>query len=103
MPNWKKVIVSGSDAALNTLTVSNGVGITGSLLVTGSVILSGSKTGGANPSIKIDGGVQLDGYLRFEPVDVSINTSISASYIFVSGSTRDLYFAQNGIHMKMNY
>jgi hypothetical protein len=128
MPNWKKVIVSGSDAALNTLTVSNGITgslfgtaswarnalsasyapssnafpyigdaqITGSLLVTGSVILSGSKTGGANPSIKIDGGVQLDGYLRFEPVDVDINTSISASYIYVSGSTRDLYFAQNG-------
>lgn len=29
MPNWKKVITSGSDASLNTLTVSNG--ITGSL------------------------------------------------------------------------
>ena len=34
MPNWKKVIVSGSDAALNTLTVSNG--ITGSLQGTAS-------------------------------------------------------------------
>ena len=128
MPNWKKVIVSGSDASLNTLTVSNGITgslfgtaswarnalsasyspssnafpytgdaqITGSLLVTGSVILSGSKTGGANPSIKIEGGVQLDGYLRFEPVEVAINTSISASYIYVSGSTKDLYFSQNG-------
>ena len=30
MPNWKRVITSGSDASLNTLTVSNG--ITGSLL-----------------------------------------------------------------------
>ena len=29
MPNWKKVITSGSNALLNTLTVSNG--ITGSL------------------------------------------------------------------------
>ena len=128
MPSWKRVIVSGSDASLNTLTVSNGITgslfgtaswarnalsasyspssnafpytgdaqITGSLLVTGSVILSGSKTGGANPSIKIDGGVQLDGYLRFEPVEVAVNTSISASYIYVSGSTNDLYFSQNG-------
>ena len=34
MPNWKKVIVSGSDAVLNSLTVSNG--ITGSLQGTAS-------------------------------------------------------------------
>ena len=34
MPNWRKVIVSGSDAALNTLIVSNG--ITGSILGTAS-------------------------------------------------------------------
>jgi hypothetical protein len=34
MPNWKKLIVSGSDAALNSLTVTNG--ITGSLLGTAS-------------------------------------------------------------------
>ena len=34
MPNWKKIIVSGSDASLNTLTVING--ITGSLLGTAS-------------------------------------------------------------------
>ena len=34
MPNWKKVIVSGSDASLNSLTVVNGV--TGSLLGTAS-------------------------------------------------------------------
>jgi hypothetical protein len=36
MPNWKKIIVSGSDASLNTLTVSNG--ITGSLFGTASYI-----------------------------------------------------------------
>jgi hypothetical protein len=34
MPNWKKVIVSGSDASLNSLNVSNG--ITGSLFGTAS-------------------------------------------------------------------
>ena len=34
MPNWKKVITSGSDAALNSLLVTNG--ITGSLLGTAS-------------------------------------------------------------------
>jgi len=34
MPSWKKVIISGSDAALNSLTVTNG--ITGSLYGTAS-------------------------------------------------------------------
>ena len=34
MPNWNKVVVSGSNASLNSLTVSNG--ITGSLLGTAS-------------------------------------------------------------------
>jgi hypothetical protein len=34
MPSWKRVIISGSDAALNSLTVTNG--ITGSLFGTAS-------------------------------------------------------------------
>ena len=34
MPSWKKVIISGSDASLHSLTVTNG--ITGSLLGTSS-------------------------------------------------------------------
>jgi hypothetical protein len=40
MPNWKKVVVSGSDAAFNSLTVTNG--ITGSF--SGSVTAPGSTT-----------------------------------------------------------
>lgn len=42
MPNWKKVIVSGSDAALNSLLVTNNTTIGGDLRVTGSFISSGS-------------------------------------------------------------
>jgi hypothetical protein len=38
MPNWKKVVVSGSDAALNSLNVTNGITVTGSLLLTSSYI-----------------------------------------------------------------
>ena len=30
------------------------------------------------------------------PVTTNIDTSVSASYIYVSGSTNDLYFSQNG-------
>ena len=41
MPNWKKILVSGSDASLNTLVVSNG--ITGSLLGTASFAISSSR------------------------------------------------------------
>jgi hypothetical protein len=40
MPSWKKVITSGSDASLNSLTVTNG--ITGSLFGTASFATSAS-------------------------------------------------------------
>lgn len=41
MPNWKKIVTSGSDAALNSLSVTNG--ITGSLLGTASFAVSSSR------------------------------------------------------------
>jgi hypothetical protein len=44
MPNWKKVIVSGSNASLNSITASNGAVITGSLLVSGSLNVSSGIT-----------------------------------------------------------
>jgi hypothetical protein len=114
MPSWKRVIVSGSDASLNTLTVSNGVRITGSLNVTGSttqignntllgstilsgsIIISGSTTSPVTPTIKIYGDMETNGIIKFMPVVKNIDTSVSASYIYVSGSTNDLYFSQNG-------
>ena len=157
MPNWKKVIVSGSDALLNTLVVSNGAQITGSLLVTGSTTQTGNNTligntnlsgsinvtgsqtfignlsltgsflvtgstiqvgnntllgntvlsgsivisgsvapGNLSASVNIFGDTAMTGFLRFNPYPTNIDTSISASYIYVSGSTNDLYFAQNG-------
>jgi hypothetical protein len=37
MPNWKKIIVSGSDAALNSLTVTNGATVSSSLTLSGSI------------------------------------------------------------------
>jgi hypothetical protein len=37
MPNWKKVIVSGSDAALNSLNVTNGAIVSSSLTLSGSI------------------------------------------------------------------
>jgi len=42
MPNWKKVIVSGSDASLNSLVVANNVTISGSLANGSDTLASGS-------------------------------------------------------------
>ena len=178
MPNWKKVIVSGSDASLNSLYVTNAVTasifsgsftgsifgtasyaldsnlldgkdstvfattgsntfigdqiITGSLFTTGSnrligtttltgsvnitgsttqignnslvgntslsgsVVISGSFGDPTNPNIKIYGDLQTDGVIKLLPVSTNINPSVSGSYIYVSGTTDDLYFTQNG-------
>jgi len=144
MPSWKKVITSGSDAALNSINVTNGLTLTGSLnhfgnynhtgsvyhsgskflngifvqtgslsitgsttqfgnntlagntVLSGSITISGSTTVPATPTIKIYGDMETDGVIKFMPVSKNIDTSISASYIYVSGSTNDLYFSQNG-------
>ena len=91
----------------NTVDITGSVNITGSTtqignntllgntILSGSIIISGAL-GTNNPTIRIYGDTQLDGYIRFDPVTTNINTSISASYIYVSGSTNDLYFSQNG-------
>jgi hypothetical protein len=54
MPNWKRLIVSGSDAALNSLTVTNG--ITGSLLGTSSFATSASFITSLNTNAFVQGG-----------------------------------------------
>jgi hypothetical protein len=136
LPSWKKVLVSGSDASLNSLNVATNVvaqSFTGSLLgtssyavnadfldgrdssvfattgsnifvgnqtVTGSLFTTGSNTligsTSLTGSLNITGSETITGYIQFEPVNTNINTAISASYIYVSGSTQDLYFSQNG-------
>ena len=50
----------------------------------------------ATSQLSLTGSMDLAGYARFNPVITNIDTSISASYIYVSGSTNDLYFSQNG-------
>ena len=106
--------VSGSTTIVGTTNFSNSsTTITGSFLVSGSTTqignnnllgntsLSGSLTvsgsqGSIIPTIQIYGDLKQSGYHRFDPVSTNIDTSISASYIYVSGSTQDLYFSQNG-------
>ena len=81
--------ISGSTTQTGNNTLS------GNTLLSGSIIISGAFSTN-NPTVKIYGDTTHEGYLRFNPVSTNINTSISASYIYVSGSTNDLYFSQNG-------
>jgi len=101
------LFTSGSNTLVGSTTLTGSLSITGSTVQTGNntlignTSLSGSLTvsgsqGASTPTINIYGDIEQTGYIRFLPVTTNINTSISASYIFVSGSTEDLYFSQNG-------
>jgi hypothetical protein len=67
----------------------------GNTILSGSLTISGSAPGSAT-NINIYGDTSLNGSIKFLPVVENIDTSVSASYIYVSGSTQDLYFSQNG-------
>ena len=81
--------ITGSTTQVGNNTLS------GNTTLSGSIIISGAF-GTNDPTVKIYGDTTHDGYLRFNPVSTNINNTISASYIYVSGSTNDLYFTQNG-------
>ena len=102
-------VMSGSSTIQGITTMTGSLLITGSTtqtgnntllgntLLTGSITISGSSTPGSpTASIQIYGDIRQSGYHRFDSVSTNIDTSISASYIYVSGSTNDLYFSQNG-------
>jgi hypothetical protein len=95
--------VSGSNHIVGTSTLTGSFLVTGSTtqigntLLSGSVIISGSNPPGSiTASVQIYGDIRQSGYHRFDPVTTNIDTSVSSSYIYVSGSTQDLYFSQNG-------
>ena len=102
-------VMSGSSTIQGTTTMTGSLLITGSTtqvgnntllgntLLSGSITISGSVApGNLSASVNIYGDTAMSGFLRFNPYSTNIDTSISASYIFVSGSTNDLYFSQNG-------
>jgi hypothetical protein len=82
-------IVSGSVSA--SISPNRGLEINTDTTITGSLTISGSNT-----LVKVLGDIQTDGFIRFDPISKNIDNSISASYLFVSSSTNDLYFSQNG-------
>ena len=81
--------ITGSTTQIGNNTLA------GNTILSGSIIISGSTTVPETPTIKIYGDMETDGVIKFMPVSKNIDTSISASYIYVSGSTNDLYFSQN--------
>jgi hypothetical protein len=82
--------ISGSTTQIGTNT------LLGNTTLSGSIVISGSTTAPSTPTIKVYGDMETDGVIKFMPVSKNIDTSVSASYIYVSGSTTDLYFSQNG-------
>jgi len=93
MPNWKKVIISGSDAQLNSLNLTNGA--TGSF--TGSFIGDGSQLtgitflpGGSDSQIQYNNGGTTSGATNFVYDDVNqrvgIGTNIPTEKLTVEGS-----------------
>ena len=100
-------IQSGSNTLLGNTALSGSVNISGSTyqvgnntlfgntVLTGSIIISGSENP-TTPNVKVYGTLDVDGYLKFSPVDANIDITKTGSYMYVSGSTNDLYFSQNG-------
>jgi hypothetical protein len=84
------VNISGSTTQIGNNT------LLGNTILSGSIVISGSTTTPVTPTIRVYGDMETNGVIKFMPVNKSIDTSISASYIYVSGSTQDLYFSQNG-------
>ena len=84
MPNWKKILVSGSDASLNTLVVSNG--ITGSLLGTASFAISSSRA--VTASYALNGGVtQL-----FAGSNVTLSPTTGLGQVTISSTGAGTYY-----------
>ena len=87
-----------SSSFANTASYVNPLNQT--VIITGSLTTSGSNTLIGNTSLtgslNISGSEIITGYMQLMPVTANINNTISASYIYVSGSTNDLYFTQNG-------
>ena len=89
-------IQTGSLTITGSTTQIGNNTLLGNTILSGSIIISGSTTTPTTPTIKVYGDMETNGVIKFDPVVKSIDNSISASYIYVSGSTNDLYFSQNG-------
>ena len=85
MPNWKKIITSGSDAQLNSLQISGSLSVTGSILSPQnfqSGVVSGSQFSG-NPKRLT---VTLPQALPNTNYSITVTGEIARTWSIVSGS-----------------
>jgi hypothetical protein len=78
----------------STIQVGNNT-LLGNTVLSGSVTISGSSLNPQYTSLDIYGNTDMTGYLRFLSQSIDIDTAVSGAYIYMSGSTQDLYFSQN--------
>lgn len=95
-PLNQTVTITGSLNITGSTTQIGTNNLFGNTTLSGSITISGSTTVPATPSIKVYGDMETNGVIKFTPVVKNIDSTISGSYIYVSGSTNDLYFTQNG-------
>ena len=79
------------------ISSSAGTFITGSLIVSGARSDLGTDNTSVlfNGDLFVSGGIGLNDYIQLKPVNLlRIPTNTTASYIYTSGSTNDMYFTQ---------
>ena len=95
---------SGGGYLLNIYSGSKDVEIYGGLIQSGSTRIDSAGNGYFNnisasnlsaSNLTIVGTQVIDGYLQLNPVVTNIPNNFTSSYMYVSGSTNDLYFTQN--------
>ena len=95
---------AGGGYLLNIYSGSKDVEIYGGLIQNGSTRIDSDGNGYFNnisasnisaSLLTIVGTQVIDGYLQLNPVVANIPNNLTSSYMYVSGSTNDLYFTQN--------
>ena len=79
------------------ISASAGTFLTGTFVVSGTRSNLGTEQSSIlfNGDLFVSGGIGVNDYLQLKPVNtLLIPTNTTASYIYVSGSTNDLYFTQ---------
>jgi hypothetical protein len=79
------------------ISSSAGTFITGSLIVSGTRSNLGTENVSVlfNGDLFVSGGIGINDYVQLKPVNLlRIPTNTTASYIYTSGSTNDMYFTQ---------
>jgi hypothetical protein len=90
---------AGGGYLLNIYSGSKDVEIHGGLIQSGSTRIDSAGNGYFNnlsaSHLTVVGTQEIDGYLQLNPVVANIPNNLTSSYMYVSGSTNDLYFTQN--------